>query len=152
MSLSHSSTSLPSLNVEPLCSPMDSEPECQPAHRMFSIQEIISHICAFATDATLSSLARSCRRLHEPAIRQLWRTVGGFSLLAKCLPEDAWQVEGDEMVRYSPPPCVPLTIILHQSSASRPFSVPGRLGAIPSLFATCTALGYLFARISVYPP
>ncbi|KAI0712352.1 hypothetical protein C8Q76DRAFT_797213 [Earliella scabrosa] len=77
----------------------------QPTHHIFSIQDIVSYICTFATNATLASLASSCTYIHEPAIRQLWRTLGGVSPLVRCLPEDAWRVEGDELqIVRSPSP------------------------------------------------
>ena len=67
-------------------------------HRALLIPEILHAVCAYATDATLVSLARSCKVFHEVAIQVLWDELRDLSPLIKCLPEDAWTVDQEHVV------------------------------------------------------
>ncbi len=45
-----------------------------------------------------TSLARTCRDFHEPAMNILWHTMEDLAPVFRCLPRDAWyELEGREL-------------------------------------------------------
>ncbi|KAH9891828.1 hypothetical protein C8Q73DRAFT_763229 [Cubamyces lactineus] len=69
-------------------------------HTVFCVSEIIRRVCELAELDTLANLARSAWILHEPAIQILWTEVPNMVPLLRCFPEDAWELDGEEL-RFS---------------------------------------------------
>ncbi|EMD38983.1 hypothetical protein CERSUDRAFT_72231 [Gelatoporia subvermispora B] len=74
-------------------------------HHCLQIAEILSIIIGYISKsdslgrATLAALARTCRLFHGPALDVLWRHQDNLLNLLKCLPGDAWMIEGRQWVR-----------------------------------------------------
>ncbi|KAI0715678.1 hypothetical protein C8T65DRAFT_643674 [Cerioporus squamosus] len=69
-------------------------------HRALTIQEFVRQICAFVRGdaASLAALVRTCKSIHEPAVRELWDVLDDLLPLVKCFPVDAWTIAGQELV------------------------------------------------------
>ena len=67
-------------------------------HRALYISEIVNMVCEPLDEVALASLARSCKALHEPALRSLWADLSNLTPLVKCFPADTWCVEENELV------------------------------------------------------
>lgn len=73
-------------------------------HRALDIAEIVQMICReFAGGSgyhskSLSSLARTSRFFHEPAVEVLWHTQLTFNHVLTCLPTDSWEQSPDSTI------------------------------------------------------
>ncbi|KAI0754814.1 hypothetical protein C8Q80DRAFT_391356 [Daedaleopsis nitida] len=67
-------------------------------HRTLLISEIADFICEPLDERTLASLARSCKALHESAIRSLWADLNNLVPLVRCFPSDCWMIEENELI------------------------------------------------------
>jgi len=73
-------------------------------HRCLRTLDILSHIFDYVfTDqggpTDIAVLATTCRAFHEPALYLLWRSLPSLVPLVKCLPSDAYEIEGDPFHR-----------------------------------------------------
>jgi hypothetical protein len=67
-------------------------------HQVFAIPELLYLIFAEISndDQALLSLARTCRRFHQPSVAILWRNLDSVLPLMKLLPEDSVTFERTE--------------------------------------------------------
>ena len=73
-------------------------------HRCLRVPEILSHIFDYVYTtqggpADIATLAATCRVFHEPALYTLWAYLPSLVPLVKCLPDDAYETEGDPFRR-----------------------------------------------------
>lgn len=65
-------------------------------HRIFLVDELLCRILEYLDKTlpdNLARLARTCRNLHDPCLRILWRQLCNISPLIRLLPCDAWEIE-----------------------------------------------------------
>ncbi|KAH7928586.1 hypothetical protein BV22DRAFT_1004514, partial [Leucogyrophana mollusca] len=58
-------------------------------HQCLTVPEILLHMCSYVRfDATLLSLAITCKAFREPALDTLYCELKSFANLLRCLPRD----------------------------------------------------------------
>src|ERR1700734_2586338 len=100
-------------------------------HRCLRVAELLNYICSFADEATLHSLALTCRSFHDAAIEYLWVSLPSILPLLKCFPSDV--VKGDFPGDLVGPTCSDLqqfTQLIVCSSDLQEIAEAERLGSL----------------------
>ncbi|KAG1724347.1 hypothetical protein EDB19DRAFT_2043511 [Suillus lakei] len=74
-------------------------------HRALLIHDIVSTILIHVTSPTdLINFARTCSAVSDTPLDILWRQQSNLTPLIMCLPEDTWEIQEDNYIRFTREP------------------------------------------------